>query len=178
MSDASLLPPNASPLERNLSQLTAQISAIPAPFTALYSIDECPVPFLPWLAWSRRVEFWSTSWTEDQKRDAIRQSKTYNQQRGTRASLQYALDQFGPGWQIHAWHELTPKGAPFTFVVSNPGSASLTIDDVQNLNTLLDATKSARDFYQIQATITTQATFLVIGAAHTFDSIQIATKDV
>ena len=52
---SNLLPRNATKLEKNIEQLGEKISLIRVPFIDLHSIDHCPVPHLPWLAWEHRV---------------------------------------------------------------------------------------------------------------------------
>ncbi|CAL4868214.1 hypothetical protein MMA231_02489 [Asticcacaulis sp. MM231] len=45
----SVLPPNASHLERAL-EAAIQTPALPVPIRDLWSPDRCPVQYLPWLA--------------------------------------------------------------------------------------------------------------------------------
>ena len=53
MSDQpSLLPPNASALERKLEQATLRLGTLPVPLRELWNPDTCPAHLLPWLAWT------------------------------------------------------------------------------------------------------------------------------
>ncbi len=53
---SSLLPPNATKLEKNAEKLGEKISSLAVPFIDLHRIDSCPAAHLPWLAWQHRVE--------------------------------------------------------------------------------------------------------------------------
>lgn len=173
----TLLPPNATALERSVALQIAKISDIPVPYIPLYSVDACPVPFLPWLAWSKRVDFWDATWPEEKKRTIISDAKVFNRQRGTRASILYATNQIRAGWQLKSWYEFTPKATPYTFELSNPTLSSITVDEFQDLCTVVDATKSARDLYAVAATIVSASTLHVLGSGHTIDRFTISSQD-
>lgn len=176
MSDnATLLPPNSSKLEKAFAKCCIRITAIDVPYIALKNTELSPVQFLPWLAWEHRVDFWNPAWSESKKRAVITESKTFNQQRGTRSSLQYALDQIQSGWQIKAWHQQIPHDVPFTFILSNPDFPEITVDDLQSINTVVDATKSSRDHYLVAAKVLDLGKVFFGGTAHTDETISIAT---
>ena len=59
--DQSLLPKNSTQLEKLIERQAMGMRDIPVMFYQLIDADTCPVPFLPWLAWARRVE--SVSYT-------------------------------------------------------------------------------------------------------------------
>ncbi|MCD9124037.1 phage tail protein I, partial [Cupriavidus sp. UGS-1] len=49
----SLLPPNATPLERNLATVGAEaIAGVPVPLRDLWNPATCPPALLPFLAWA------------------------------------------------------------------------------------------------------------------------------
>lgn len=59
----SLLPPNATELERALELLIdARIGDISTPLRDLWSAENCPEALLPWLAWALSVDQWSADW--------------------------------------------------------------------------------------------------------------------
>ncbi|WP_441006303.1 phage tail protein I, partial [Burkholderia pseudomallei] len=64
----SLLPPNATALERRLADTNARISDIPVDIGKLMDPDAIPLRFLPWLAWHLGVETWKDYWPEQVKR--------------------------------------------------------------------------------------------------------------
>ena len=174
---SNVLPKNASKLEKQLAELSARIAKIAVPFVAMQHVEDCPAPFLPWLAWSKRVDFWSSAWSDRQKRQAIADSKIYNQRRGTEYSLNIALSQVAASYQIKAWHELNPKGTPYSFSVQLPTSQPLTIEQAEAILVAIDSAKSARDVYSVRATIKTQATTYAAGAAKQGQRVRMSSID-
>lgn len=172
---SKLLPPNATKLEKNLEQLGEKISAIPVPFIDLHRIERCPVAHLPWFAWEHRVEYWRPDWTAAEKRQAIADSKTFNEQRGTYASIHNLLSTVVDHFQLTAWHEFTPKQQPFTFVVSIPTAYMISIGQLLQILTAVDATKSARDTYSVAAKIRTNADFQISGNSVTGERYFLST---
>lgn len=172
---SSLLPPNATALEKAIEQLGEKITALPVPFVSLHRIDSCPEQFLPWLAWEHRVEYWNPDWSEADKRNAITNAETFNAQRGTRSSLQSLLDTVVTGYQLIAWHQFNPKGTPYTFVVRVPDQILLSIEQLAQIYTAVDATKSQRDLYSVDARVKTDGHMVVAGAVHFGESVTLST---
>jgi len=161
---SSLLPRNATKLEKNVEQLGEKISLIPVPFVDLHSIDRCPVPHLPWLAWEHRVEYWQPDWNEQDKRNAIRESESFNAGRGTRSSISSLLSTVVDNYQLKAWYEFNPPQKPFTFVVIINPQYLLSIEQLLQVHTAIDATKSVRDNYSISAKVQTLCDFYLTGS--------------
>lgn len=174
---SKLLPPNSTRLEKSLAKQADRITAIPVGIAALHHVDSCPVPYLPWLAWSLRVEFWDATGSEAEKRQAIRDGRHFNLSRGTADALNYALQQVTPAYQLLAWHQLTPKGMPFTFTVQLPEDQLYSINDIQSIHAAVDTAKSARDLYSVQARIFTDSTVVVAGAAREGQRVRLSTLD-
>lgn len=170
-----ILPPNSTPLEKNVAVLAQRITAIPVPFAPLFDYVTCPEPFIPWLAWSLNVEYWKPDWSLAKKRTACAESRDFNAQRGTKAALHYALDQLEMPYELKLWHELTPRGQPFTFTVRLP-SRPLTIGELEAVTFYIDPAKSARDLYGIEATVISTARVNVAGAVHSGERIFLATQ--
>lgn len=171
---SSLLPPNATKLEKNIEQLGQRLTALPVPFVELHRVELCPVPFLAWLAWDRRVEYWRSDWNETEKRQAISESKTFNAQRGTRSSIESLLSKFASNYQLKAWHEFTPTQPPFTFVVII-NELFISIDQLLQIQTAVEATKSARDDFSISATVVSSGQFQMTGACHSGETVYLTT---
>jgi phage tail P2-like protein len=115
----SLLPPNATPLERALEAVGARIVDISAPA----DIDDpmtCPAELLPWLAWGLSVDTWDADWSEADKRAAVAGSIELHRRKGTRASVEIVLARFDQLIRIIEWHETAPRGTPHTFDVVIP----------------------------------------------------------
>ncbi|WP_185234477.1 phage tail protein I [Teredinibacter franksiae] len=82
-----LLPPNAAPLERKLSQATAVLENVDVPLTHLWDAETCPEEFLPWLAWGVVVDRWDETWPVGLKRAIIKYSSYAHKIRGTRKAV-------------------------------------------------------------------------------------------
>ncbi|NYT62353.1 phage tail protein I [Alcaligenaceae bacterium] len=89
----SLLPYNASPIERALESVGSR--DLPVPIADLWNPDTCPASLLPWLAWAMHVDNWDDAATDDQKRDAIRMSVHLHRKKGTPWALKRALATLG-----------------------------------------------------------------------------------
>ncbi|WLF84496.1 phage tail protein I [Moraxella sp. ZY210820] len=172
----SLLPVNSTQLERDLEYIGVKIERLPVPFVALSRIDECPEAYLPWLAWSHRVEYWNPDWTIEQKRQAIHSAKDFNAGRGTQGSLQALINTVTTDYRITSWHQMKPKGQPYTFIVAVDKSQMLTVDELATLHTAIDATKSQRDLYSIDAQVKSQATLNVGGQITAGEIIYLSEK--
>lgn len=140
-----LLPPNATPQERTVSETLSRTDAISVPIRALWRPYDCPERLLPWLAWALSVDEWDEQWTEAQKREAIAASIHIHRHKGTVGAMKRALASLGMEIQLVEWHQQTPIGAPYTF------RADITLEN-QGLNDatqarilrLINAAKNAR----------------------------------
>ncbi len=94
---ASLLPPNATGLERDLETVANKATALPVPIPSLWDWETCPVDFLPWLAWTFSVADWDSNWSEDQKRQSIKESYEIHVKKGTVGSIRRVLRAAGYG---------------------------------------------------------------------------------
>jgi phage tail P2-like protein len=91
----SLLPPNATRLERGLEQATARIGAVPVSLRPLWDPQACPLDLLPWLAWAVGVEEWDASWPEAYKREVVATARDIRHKKGTPGAIQRALAALG-----------------------------------------------------------------------------------
>lgn len=95
---ASLLPPNASALERAVEgTINSCIESLRVPLRDLWNPKRCPVALLPWLAWAFSVDEWDTNWSEDQKRQSIAESAYIHAHKGTLGSVRRVLAAAGYG---------------------------------------------------------------------------------
>ncbi len=116
----SLLPPNATPLERGIEDACARIGAIDAPIAPLWDPATCAMDILPWMAWGLSVDSWDAGWTEAEKRAAVAQSIELHRRKGTRLSVEAVIARFDQLAHLVEWHEATPRAAPHTFDVVVP----------------------------------------------------------
>lgn len=122
---SSLLPPNASVLERALEEATARLADIPVPLRQLWNPDACPADLLPWLAWALSIDSWSSDWPEEVKRERVRQAIAIQRRKGTAQSVRQVVNSFGGSVAIREWWQKAPQGDPHTFdLVLTLGGAS------------------------------------------------------
>lgn len=53
------------------------------------------------------LKYWSGDWSEQTKRQVIKEARTFNEQRGTQSTLNQAMNNLGLGHNLTAWHELS-----------------------------------------------------------------------
>jgi phage tail P2-like protein len=93
MSD--VLPPNATPLERELEETTERLTAVSVLVRESWNPDDCPEELLPWLAWAFSVDEWDVTWTEAEKRAVINAAYDVQRRKGSVESIKSILDSFG-----------------------------------------------------------------------------------
>lgn len=114
----SLLPPNASALERALEAATARLGDLPVPLRSLIDPDRCPLPLLPYLAWAVSIDAWSSDWPEPVKRARVRRAIEIQRRKGTAASVRAVVESFGGAVALREWWQLTPPGPPHSFTMA------------------------------------------------------------
>lgn len=115
----SLLPPNATKLERAFEAGAARVVDVQLPA----DIDDpltCPVELLPWLAWGLSVDTWDADWSEVDKRAAVAGSIELHRRKGTRMSVETVMRRFDQLAQLTEWHEANPRRTPHTFDIVVP----------------------------------------------------------
>ena len=123
MAERSLLPPNATPLERAIETAIREAMAFPRDFARIMDPDRCPPELLGHLAWHTSVDEWDDGWSEARKRATIRASAALHRSKGTRPAIEAALAPFEAGWTLSAWHE--HGGPPFTFRVQTDAARAI-----------------------------------------------------
>lgn len=124
----SLLPPNATMLERALEAGAARIGDVTAPIDTLVDPATIAASALPWLAYGLSVDFWDTTWSEAMKRRAVSESIAQHKIKGTRASVEHVLARVDALAMVLEAYEDPARLAPHTFevhlpLVTEPGSA-------------------------------------------------------
>ena len=131
---ATLLPPNAAPLERALSLASAvSLADVPVTIDRLWNPATCPVALLPWLAWGLSIDIWDSAWTEAEKRAAVADAIQFQRRKGTPASLRTVLDRFDPLIAIVEWFEDRDTLDPYTFRMELPLLADSAVAYDENL---------------------------------------------
>lgn len=109
-----LLPPSASPLERDLEQSMAFYGdEREVPIDRLWRPGSCPADLLPWLAWALGVRRWDPTWPEATRRAVIAAAIAQHRVRGTLGAIKAALDDIGAVYDLVE----RPNGEAHTMLV-------------------------------------------------------------
>lgn len=140
----SLLPPNAEKQERDIEASIERLGNVPVPIDKLWNADTCPAALLPWLAWAFSVDYWSSDWSEAQKRAVIKESVGVHRIKGTRGAVENALKAVGNYSIVKEPHQ-DETLEPYTFDVAVQIEDREVTDDIydQALDTV-NRTKNAR----------------------------------
>lgn len=142
----SILPPNASPLQKDLEAATSgRLSLLDtSPLRNLSNPDLCPPHILPWLAWAMSVDVWDNNWNDATKGAVIRQSVQVHKQKGTIGALRRALSAFGiADITIQEWFDY--GGEPFMFrVFANLREGGHSLNELDLIRTTITQTKNLR----------------------------------
>jgi len=170
---ADLLPYNASPLESALSESIARISDVPVPTRDVWSPDNCPSGLLPWLAWAFSVDEWDVTWTDEQKRSAIKSSVAVHRYKGTIGSVRNALSALGYSIQVQEWFNQSPAGVPYTYrLLLNVDQVGIDQPALNRIMAVVDATKNLRSHMDVAVpTVATVAQPSVAAVAHSGNEI-------
>jgi len=145
MSDTvTLLPPNATTVERALAHSLARLSALDPGCRQMWDPALCPPAHLPWLAWALSVDRWDSDWTDAQKRAACATSYRVHRHKGTVGAMRTALGALGYSIQVTEWHQESPPAPAYTFGLTAdlPGAIDAALwDDIEAVAT---ATKNVR----------------------------------
>ncbi len=137
MSDKTLLPANATPLERALAQTILTLLDTPVPLNQLWDVDTCPVRLLPYLASARSVDRWNANWPEDVKRRVVRDAFAVHQRKGTAGALRRALEPLGYRLSIQEWWQTQPPGRRGTFAldvgIENTGVTEAAYEEIEQI---------------------------------------------
>jgi phage tail P2-like protein len=138
----TLLPPNATTLERQAAEALAQIERVPVPIRDLLNPDRCPVDLLPYLAWALSVDRWNSAWPESAKRRAIKAAYFIHAHKGTLGALRRVVEPLGYLIEVQEWWETEPPGTPGTFaLVVGVHDTGITDEMYLELERLIDDAK-------------------------------------
>ncbi|AZC16652.1 phage tail protein I [Pseudomonas sp. CMR5c] len=112
---SSLLPINATPLERALAAASTGDTAVV--LRTLYNPDTCPAHLLSQLAWAWSVDRWDPTWSETVKRNAIKASFFIHARKGTIGALRRVVEPLGYLIEVVEWWQMVPQGEPGTFAL-------------------------------------------------------------
>ncbi len=173
MSDSSLLPFNASELEKTLEATMCCASKIPVPIDILWNATTCPENLLPWLAWALSVDTWDSTWPEIIKRQVIADSVHVHRIKGTLASVRRVLNGLNIQADISEWFE--HGGPPHTFQLTawtddqviGGGAPILNGALYRNLISAVDNVKPVRSHYDFSVGVRFNAEFQLGSSSYT-----------
>lgn len=169
----SLLPPNATKLERDLETLLAHSNDLPVAIKTLWDPWTCPASLLPWLAWANSVDDWQESWPEQIKRRVVADAFEVHRYKGTPYSVQKALDSLGVQIDIFEWWESSGSGQPGTMTVSallnenitGSGDGLINAQMLRLITRAIDNSKRGSIHYELELGIYFNETLGVAAAA-------------
>ena len=145
VSVSNLLPKNANQFERDLEDTTARIDEVPITIRDSWNAEDCPVELLPWLAWAFSLDSWQGYWTEDVKRQRIRDAIAIQQKKGTKKSILDVIEAYGAEAQLTESFDPVVSGqvlAPRQFAVD----LNINSVGVQNSSFTADLFDAVRTF--------------------------------
>ncbi len=156
MSNSSLLPFNASELEKHLEATVCRASEVPVPIDTLWNPQTCPESLLPWLAWALSVDTWDSTWPTTTKRQVISDSVQVHRSKGTLSAIRRVLAGLNIHAQISEWFE--HDGPPYTFRLTawtdeqdeDASEPILNASLYRNLVRVVDQVKPVRAHYDFQ----------------------------
>jgi phage tail P2-like protein len=155
----TLLPPNATFLERNLEAVQRErLQKITNVTRSLRNPDVCDVEFLPWLAWALSVDYWDSNWSEDVKRKVIKASFEVHQKKGTLAAVCQSLA------TLDAEIEVKPGRVAHSLSIEVLAKQGLSETIVTDVKAVIDRTKALRTFYEINLKAKTQTNLQTVAA--------------
>ena len=174
----SLLPPNASPLERAIeSVIASRLAAVPVPVSDMASAHRIVPAALPFLAWGLSVDDWSPAWPLSLQRDATAASLATHRLKGTVGAVRRALTALAVDVEIVEWWQRVPRGRAHTFSVIGWVSDALAADGPvhagqlwASLRGVLENTKPARSFFDLTVGLSSKA-IAGIASAHVSGAI-------
>jgi phage tail P2-like protein len=96
---ASLLPPNATAVERAIEQpIAVRLAAMASPLRSLWGpVEDIPAAYLPTIAWGLGVDEWDPALSVARQREIVASALDLNRRRGTVGSVRIALADAGFG---------------------------------------------------------------------------------
>lgn len=139
----TLLPPNATDLERKLAEVGIDAFELPS-IRIIKDIDHVPSQFLPFIAWQKSVDYWDENWQEALKRKVIKESRDLHRLKGTPTAIKKALEPFGYEVTLIEWFQAEPNLMPGTFNLElDVIGKSLNAETYSEINRLVSESKAA-----------------------------------
>ena len=154
----SLLPANSRPLEHALAGATAKLEPIPVPFDTIWDVDTAPDSLLPYLAYACSVDEWNDNWTDDTKREVIKNSLWVHERKGTLGAVKRALLAMKYDATVIEWFQKSPRGKAGTFSIEVHPTTGIIADNILQIRAVIDAVKRLSAHYDVYLGFTLPAT--------------------
>ncbi|MCX2689615.1 phage tail protein I [Pseudomonas sp. DCB_CB] len=168
----SLLPHNATPLERSLEAASEQ-GIDPEIIRGIADSTRCPPDFLPWLGWAWKVEGWEAANTNAQRRELVREAIPVHKTKGTVGAIRRVLKAVRVNADFKEWHQI-PNAAPYTFQVTawanenREGEGSIISPQLgERIRALVDSAKNERSHYEFRLGARFDGGFVLANASRT-----------
>lgn len=145
----SLLPANSRPLEHALAGATAKLEPIPVPFDTIWDVDTAPDSLLPYLAYAWSVDEWNDNWTDDTKREVIKNSLWVHERKGTLGAVKRALLAMKYDATVIEWFQKSPRGKAGTFSIELHPTTGIIADNILQIRAMIDAVKRLSAHYDV-----------------------------
>jgi phage tail P2-like protein len=166
---ATLLPPNATPVERAIEAATARLAEVAVPLRRLVDPDTCTLTELSFLAWSLSIDHWNPAWPEAVKRARVKAAISIQRRKGTLKSVEDVVATFGGHVAIREWWETDPPGTPHTFAlvlnVTGVDGDAPTADYIDDVIAEVTKTKPLRSHFTFEQGFSAFGRVGLVGAA-------------
>lgn len=174
----SLLPFSAIHPERSQEQAsTEQIAALDTDMVRkVKDPDTCPAHLLPWLAWEFAVDSWEETWTEEEKRQVIKDAAYVHQHRGAAGAVRRSLSAVSLPTTVVEWWEDEPRRDPYTFRVEVYSLQAVDEGLYQRIRRQVDKAKNLRSLLttiDVIADLGSKGTYYTGGAVTAWVDIDI-----
>lgn len=175
MSDAPLLPPNATPLERRAASAGQRIEYVPVPLRDLWNPATCPAELLPFLAWSFSVDRWNPDWPTSTKRAVTSASYLVHRRKGTIGAIRRAVEPLGFEIRVTEWWQTEPPGPRGSFKLDvEVGEFGIDESTHVELERLVnDAKPCSRPMLGLQISLVTRGADSASAAAYLGDTLTV-----
>lgn len=163
----SLLPHNATALERDIEATLSRISEIDvSPASDIWDPETCPQELLPWLAWAEGVDEWSSLWSVAVQRTVIGAQRAIRRYRGTKRAVVEAITALSGSAELKEWFEHAPVKPVHTFEIIISGGDGYIESELQDsMIRAIDRNKPVRSHYTLGVGLTAAGTVNFAGVA-------------
>ncbi|WP_194094667.1 phage tail protein I [Marivivens aquimaris] len=90
-----ILPTSIGPVARVIERAIVAHLASTTVLTTLYDPQKAPAEVLPWLGWAIGIDWWSSDWSESERRDVIERATLIHRRKGTPWAIREAMRVMG-----------------------------------------------------------------------------------